>query len=64
MKYDNLNEEQKEGAGCMVFAAFSLFILVAAFVVGGLFGWFWGVAFYFGAVGLLCTYLVTLALKG
>lgn len=63
MGYEDWNEDAKEGAGCLIVFLLSLMVMAAAFVIGGLFGWFWGVGFYFGAMSLFGLWIVGSAIK-
>ena len=53
-----LTDDQKEGAGCLIFCLMSFLDLAASVVVGAIFGWYWGVALYFAAIGAFGLWLV------
>lgn len=63
MKYEDLDQDSQEGIGCIMIIAFSVLFLAIAFVVGGLFGWYWGVAMYLGGMGLFVLNLLSKAFK-
>lgn len=59
----NLSEDELVGAGCLGCILFSILALAISFIVGALFGWPWGVAFYLGTIGLFGMYLLRKVLK-
>lgn len=64
--YDDMrSDDDKAAIGCVVISTFALLDLGASVATGILFGWLWGLAFYFlfwGLFGLLI--LISVALKG